>query len=88
MKKISMMICVTLVAMVLGFGTSSATTEEDTIIKEVTNTVARIQYTKDPRTGLCFAIYQTWVGFAKIASLSTVPCEAIPSNLLITVKLP
>ncbi len=52
----------------------------------VNNIVGNIHYIKDPRTGLCFAYY--WGGAANGGpALTTVPCEAIPPELLITAKI-
>ena len=43
--------------------------------------VSGIEYIKDTRTGLCFAYW--WGGlYSHGKSIATVPCEAIPSNLL------
>ncbi len=43
--------------------------------------VRGIQYIKDPRTNLCFA--SNWGGMANGGPvLATVPCEAIPSEIL------
>lgn len=47
--------------------------------------VGSIQYIKDTRTGLCFAYY--WGGMANGGpALATVPCEAIPAELLTVAK--
>ena len=47
--------------------------------------VGSIQYIKDTRTGLCFAYY--WGGKSNGGpSLATVPCEAIPPQLLPVAK--
>ena len=41
--------------------------------------ISEVNYAKDPRTGLCFAC---WFGNHGVPSLTTVPCEAIPPDLL------
>ncbi|MDO8463145.1 MAG: hypothetical protein Q7S96_02650 [bacterium] len=42
--------------------------------------VANMHYIQDARTGLCFAhVFREW-------SLATVPCEAVPSHLLLVVR--
>lgn len=47
--------------------------------------VGGIQYIKDARTGLCFAYY--WGGGLNGGpALATVPCEAIPTNILTVVE--
>ncbi len=47
--------------------------------------VSDIQYIKDMRTGLCFAYY--WGGMPEGGpALTTVPCEAIPPQLLKVAK--
>ncbi len=45
---------------------------------QTNHVVSEIQYIKDPRTDLCFAY--SWIGKGK--TMATVPCEAIPENLL------
>lgn len=45
--------------------------------------VVEIQYIKDPRTGLCFAYMS---GLSGGMALATVPCEAIPPQLLTVAK--
>jgi hypothetical protein len=48
--------------------------------------IGKIQYIKDPRTGLCFAYF--WKGAVDGGpALATVPCEAIPPDLLITAEV-
>lgn len=44
--------------------------------------VGSIQYIKDPRTGLCFAYFWGGNGLYGGPALATVPCEAIPTQLL------
>ena len=49
--------------------------------------VGSIQYIKDARTGLCFAYYWYWGGAGNSGpALATVPCEAIPPQLLVVAK--
>ena len=43
--------------------------------------LAQIAYIKDQRTGLCFAITPSW-WYNRPATLATIPCEIVPSNLL------
>jgi len=47
--------------------------------------IGDIQYIKDPRTGLCFAYYWGDTNFGGPA-LATVPCEAVPPELLTVAK--
>ena len=49
--------------------------------------VSEIQYIKDRRTGLCFAYH--WRGSMYGGpALATVPCEAIPAELLTVAEIP
>ena len=47
--------------------------------------VGEIEYIKDPRTGICFAYY--WSDNARAPSLTAVPSEAIPCELLTVAKV-
>lgn len=46
----------------------------------VNSVVGNIRYTKDTRTGLCFAFYHN--GHNTEMSIAMVPCEAVPPQLL------
>lgn len=50
--------------------------------------VSRIQYVKDPRTGLCFACYGERGGFSSGSPFAVVPCEEIPASLLTVAQKP
>ncbi len=54
--------------------------------KEAKTIIQDIGYTKDPRTGVCFAYYWSRMGGCEGPTMTTVPCEAIPAKLLIQEK--
>jgi len=47
--------------------------------------VYHLRYIKDPRTGACFAYYGYPGNYSSV--MATVPCETVPSHLLITPKV-
>lgn len=54
-------------------------------IEQLHDAIGSISYVKDGRTDLCFAY--TWGGMANGGpSLASVPCSAIPADLLTVVK--
>lgn len=55
--------------------------------RKANRTVSRFQYIKDPRTYLCFAYFIREGGYSGGPALATVPCEAIPPELLIIANL-
>ncbi len=77
-------VCVVLALFTIGCEKSEAVRAQEwnqrmqVIVNDV---VSRIQYIKDTRTGQCFAYYWGGLGDGGPA-LATVPCEAIPSQLL------
>lgn len=93
MKKI---IAVTVVAVIAMLATgckkfqeyqkAQAKAELALLLQQTASDVASaIVYIKDERTGLCFAYY--WGGGVHGGpALATVPCEAIPTNLLTIAK--
>ena len=97
MKRVRAMFIALVVGLAIIIGCGLTTTPEDVrtqeeknhVIKlqDTANSVVRhIQYIKDPRTDICFA-YHFWPGgLDGIPSIATVPCEAIPPDLLTTAK--
>ena len=89
MRKI-LAVCV--VALTLGCKNSETvrTQEENQRVQRrqanANEVVDSIQYIKDTRTGLCFAYYWGGTVIDGGPALATVPCEAIPPQLLTTAK--
>lgn len=88
------MACVLFVAIfVTGCGSSGPTPEEKTLEKAKDNQetasklVSHLIYVKDQRTNNCFAHYSRWsYGGYYISTIATIPCESVPTHLLITPK--
>lgn len=86
MKQIIVVTCVVVLAFfTTGCERSKTVRAQQDESQSTANRVVRnIQYIKDPRTGLCFAYY--YGGSAGGSGLTTVPCEAIPPELLTVAK--
>jgi len=87
MKQI-LAVCVVVLALFVA-GCQVRAQEEDQRVQylqaRANKVVDNIQYIKDTRTGLCFAYY--WGGTTTDGSaLASVPCEAIPPELLTVAK--
>lgn len=44
--------------------------------------ISELIYTRDPRTGFCFAVFDHGLLQNRVTSVTVVPCERIPANLL------
>ncbi len=79
MKKIRFGLMITLVIVVAGLSvimSCKCASSGEEAQRRIKNVVDSIQYVKDTRTGFCFAYWEDG------KALATVPCEAIPSQLL------
>ena len=102
MKTLIATMCIVLVAIFVVGCASSAEKEQVAMVKKSMhereiaeqnqNTVDMIVnnsvYIKDPRTGLCYICRQSNTAYDfRVTTLATVPCEAVPSTLLITGRI-
>jgi len=79
MKFHTLLISAAIAILVTACGVSTQNTSNN----DVKDIVRSIKYAKDYRTGLCFAvILSRSYGFNHVASITTVPCNAVSNDLL------
>ncbi|MCG2694679.1 hypothetical protein L6261_01165 [Candidatus Parcubacteria bacterium] len=68
----------------IAIGSTSVQASEQQIVPQTDYSkrqVAQLSYFQDPRTGVCFALYQSFY-HVKRMGISEVPCDKIPASLM------